>query len=50
MTETQVLEKVKDLVAEKLSVDPSKIVPEAMQSRKSSVSQFLMTWQTSSRQ
>ena len=29
MTETQVLEKVKDLVAEKLSVDPSKIVPEA---------------------
>ena len=28
MTEAQVLEKVRDLVAEKLSVDPAKIVPE----------------------
>ena len=29
MTEAEVLEKVKDLVAEKLSVDPAKIVPGA---------------------
>ena len=29
MTETQVLDKVRDLVADKLSVDPAKIVPSA---------------------